>query len=388
MALLAFLFFLKIFKKIKNILRFSLLFFYNACICFWENVATILQLFFPQPNTITMNNKYTIIIFVLCTMVLFSSCDEVKDDVAPIIETKTEYFTRPNTPFVVNMVNRHILSQNSTLRLKNAPAKGRAEFAGRTFLIYMPNANVSNIADNINYELCTDGTCTAYTLNVQIGNNTPNAQDSLNACQQISLSSIGTLNLAQVPSNTAPIYMDVTQNGYNCTSYNLSSLEIVAQPARGIVQVEQISGTNFYNIKYTYNANSNSQANPDIFVFKIILSNNSVAYGVGVVDILDNPNCALLANFDGYNNVLQNQIFVASILQNDQYCAGYLQSDTLQALQIITPPINGQVVSRSLAGKYIYYRSNAGFSGIDSLKYQLKYANGTISQAWVTFNVL
>ncbi len=342
-----------------------------------------------------MKTKNIYFSFTIWCLVVFSglltfSCDKIKDDAQPAqAEQKNEYFTRPNTPFVINMTNRHTITQNTTIRLKNPSARGTAQFMGRDFLVYTPNDNIQNATDNINYEICNDGNCQDQNINVQISNNvSPSAQDSLNTCLQTTFSAVGTIYLANPVSNTAPIYLNVTQNGYLCANYNLSTFQLLSPPSRGTAQASQIPGTTNWGIKYTYNPSSSAQSNPDYFVYSITLVNGNVAYGVGVVYILDNGNCQLNAVMDIFNNVPSNQIFTANIFANDQYCLNNLLYDTLQSFKIIEAPVGGQIVERSLNSSYIKYKSNNGFVGIDSLKYQLKYQNGTTSQAWVRFNVV
>jgi hypothetical protein len=315
---------------------------------------------------------------LLGSFALLTSCDKIKEDSLPEPEsTATKLKVRAQSPIVVDLFKRHNVTTSSTFVLKGSPAHGQASFVSNGMLLYMPSTTAVAVNDVIDYEVCTNGVCQP--ANVQIEITSANtAPDSTQSCVFL-YADVVSLNVVLGTVITKDIF--VLANDFFCQSGGSSAntLAVATQPKRGTAQVIQGS-----YIKYTYSFNSNSQVNPDVFVYSVTKAGQTY-YGVIVVNLVfPQPSCPLVVNNDS-DSTFVNTAKALTIFQNDSFCLDSLA--TTNAFSIITAPQHGTLGNPNNNYTSINYTPNNNYVGFDSFVYKLTYKNGISKTGTVSLNV-
>ncbi|TAE08235.1 MAG: hypothetical protein EAZ95_17455 [Bacteroidetes bacterium] len=313
-------------------------------------------------------------LWVLLGVSTFTACDRIAVDEQPAPKPTTQYKTKAKAPIAIDLSKNHTLTSQTSLTLKGTLSHGTAQFVGNGLLIYSPANNVTTATETISYDVCMNNNCATYQVQVAIvPQNTPT--DSTQGCVQL-ITDVVNLNVVQGVSNN--VLVDVLANDFFCSTAQVdtTTLAVVVAPQRGTV----------YNIGskflYSFESSAQSQANPDIFVYKLTQSNpNVVHYGVVAVNLqFQAAPCPLTVNNDSYNVTTPTAL---NIFANDSFCTDSL---TTNSFQVVTQPSHG-TLSNFTPYTGITFAPTAGYAGADSFVYKLTYSNGSSKQGTVSLNI-
>ena len=331
------------------------------------------------------NSLHLTVLFTLLfsgIVLLFSSCDKVRKEEAPEPKKVAKYTTRSGMPVVMNIIKQHNFSGQASFVLKGTLVHGTAEFIQNGMLLYTPNNTTNNVVETISYDACSNGACNNYTFDVQVNSSSSPVDSSIFCTQGFALPTIAVLNYPAELFVNIPI----SANGFICN--NQSVLGVSVQPSQGTTEVITAGVTAPY-IKYTYDPSSGQgQSNTDHFVYTLSDPSNvnNMLFGIVTVTINQVGSCALVVQNDSYQVASASQGTFLNVLANDQFCINSLALGTTDAFKIVVAPVNGSILNiTNFTG--VSYKANTGYIGLDSLKYQLKYANGTIKIGKVLINV-
>ncbi|MEO1654100.1 MAG: Ig-like domain-containing protein [Bacteroidota bacterium] len=320
--------------------------------------------------------------FILLVGIIVS-CDQLQQDVVPTdpVDPDFEVKTLPESPLVVNLLERHSVGATTTFNLKSATTnKGRAEFVDKGLVLYTPNAGENSGTDEIDYEVCADGNCQDFAIGVTFTTDSTDVP-----CEQGVRPDFITIFC---PAPEENIFIDVLANDYFCDqAADPQTLALISEPIYGTARVED--GQVIYNQSPVDSVNILPFPWVDVLVYRVAQTGDpsNVGYAAVVITILpDVPICTDIAAQDDFVTVNQDEDSFIDVLQNDILCI-----DQLETIIIDNQPTNGvaEVLQASIDFlPSIKYTPNAGYVGSDQLTYTVRNFDGLTATATVYLEVI
>jgi hypothetical protein len=155
------------------------------------------------------------------------------------------------------------------------------------------------------------------------------------------------------------------------------SVEILTPPAYGSVTVDDVTGMVEYR-------SQNGYAGEDVFRYRVKDDNGTFSNVAVVYLYIQDPNLAPIASPDSFSVVSGGEVTV-NVLSNDKDPDGKLD---MASLRIVKQPLHGSARVDTVNG-VIIYTAEKGYSGVDTLSYQVADTEGSYSnEAVVTGTVL
>lgn len=316
------------------------------------------------------------------------SCDQLQQDVVPTdpVDPNLEVKTLPESPLVVNLLERHTVGATTTFNLKSSRTdKGSAEFIEKGLVLYTPNPGVNSGTDAIGYELCADGRCEDFAIGVTFTTDSTDVP-----CEQGIRPDFITIFC---PAPEENIFIDVLANDFFCDQApDPQSLALVSEPVFGRARVED--GQIVYNqLPVDTLAGDSTNVLPfpwvDVLVYRVAQQGDptNVGYAAVVISILpDIPVCTDIAALDDFVTVNKDEASFIDVLGNDIICP-----DQLETIIIEGQPTHGEAEVLQAAIDFlpsIKYTPTAGYEGSDQLTYVVRNLDGLTSTATVYLEVI
>jgi gliding motility-associated-like protein len=284
------------------------------------------------------------------TAIVYINVTPVNDSLVAVVDTAT---TNEDTPITITIlvndvdIDNNIDSTSVTIILN--PPNGTVTVDPLTGVItYTPNTNFNGV-DSLIYNVCDLGsplycdTAIVY-INVNPANDPP----------------VAVVDVATTNEDT-PVSIPLLPNDFDLeANIDTLSITITLNPTNGTVTLDTLTGV----ITYTPNTNFNGV---DSLIYELCDTGNPVYCDTAIVyitvtDVAD----PVIANVDTAST-LQGDPVVIDILNNDTDIDNDINPGSVT---IISTTTNGTITVDSITG-VITYNPDPGFSGVDSLIYQV-----------------
>ncbi|WP_224997366.1 Ig-like domain-containing protein [Cesiribacter sp. SM1] len=332
-----------------------------------------------------MRSIPNLLLCLAAILALSTSCDSLAEDVAPAnLNERTdvgnfEVYTFPGGATVINIQEWIVAAtpansngRPSTFQISQQPQYGNISLDPRGYVIYESFNTITQATDYIGFRIVhEDQSIANYLARIHIS-----SDRAAFPCDAGAIS-----DSIAIKTDSEHNLLDVLSNDRICTDAAVLA-SVSAIPSRGNLSV--INNT----FTYTPNAGYNGS---DYFIYQICqtIEGKGTRCTLAYVQLEVSPDggaCAPLAKNDEYNIAAYIQEYgeaeyvALDVLENDELCADELSSFTITGA--------AQKGNTYIEGNKIYYQPGKGYTGADSLRYEICNTAGNCSGSSVSLNLL
>ncbi len=325
------------------------------------------------------------LLYLLAMLIWSTGCDSLAEDVAPSnLNDRSdvenfEVYTFPGGTTVINIQEWIVAStpntsngKPATFQISQQPQYGNLSLDPRGFAIYEALTSFIQITDHIGFRIVQEDQSVAdYLVRIHIASDMASYP-----CDAGAIS-----DSIAIKTDSHNNLLEVLSNDKICT--NAAVLATVsAVPSRGTLNVA--------NNTFTYTPPSGFNG-PDYFIYQICqtIEGKGTRCTLAYVYLEVSPtggDCIPLARDDAYEVAAYTQengeaaYVVLNVLDNDELC-----DEVLSTFKITEAAQKGNTY---IEDNTLYYQARTGYTGTDSVKYEICNTLGSCSEGRVSLNLL